>query len=485
MNYKERRDRKRLKTLESKIDFLMSTKFNDNYLPNTEKWIRERLSKDLRYKPHKWMMVKEDFIEQYNISRLNTDSIKYDFSLLPEYIKNPNEKVIVICLETTIDGEILGEFETNFKSLVINKKDISQLNFRKTLTKEYKEYNRLRIEQEGRKLYGNKYSYEEINYVNNYTKVKIYCNNCKKFFWKEPEYFLQTSKTSSPGCPNCSYKERERRLGRDNIWCKLKKELENKFGDRCDYSETVYVNSRTKIRFYCKVCKEYIEEKIGEHIKSPCGCPKCSKIIAGEKIRSNKENFIKKAEEIHGKIYDYSEVEYTTNDKKVKIYDPEREEYFWQTPNRHLSGEGNPNRSGSKGEKIIKNWIASNKVFSEKENNYEFQYKVIGKIEGRNTDIVIIDFKVWYNNHEYWIEYNGKAHYENIPFFHNNIDEFNKQLKRDQNVKKYCEENGIIFIEIPYTYRTYKSIAEVLNRIIFEGENPDDVIKRIYPKPIE
>lgn len=318
MNYKERRDRKRLETLESKIDSLMSTKFNNNYPPNTEKWIREKLRKDLRYKPYKWMMVKEDFIEQYNISRLNIDSIKYDFSLLPEYIKSPNEKVVVICLETAIDGEILGEFETCFNSLVVNKKDISQFSFRKTLTKEYKENNRLCIEQKGRELYGNKYSYEEINYVNNYTKVKIFCNSCKKFFWKEPEYFLQTSKTSSPECPNCSYREREHKLGRDKIWSKLKKELENKFGDRCDYSETVYINSKTKIRFYCKVCGEYIEEKIREHIKSPYGCPKCSKIIVGEKIRSNKENFIKKAEEVHGKIYDYSEVEYTTNNKKVK-----------------------------------------------------------------------------------------------------------------------------------------------------------------------
>lgn len=133
---------------------------------------------------------------------------------------------------------------------------------------------------------------------------------------------------------------------------------------------------------------------------------------------------------------------------------------------------------------MIKDWIVNNnKTFPE--NNYKSQYKITGEIKGRNTDIVIIDFRIWYNDCEYWVEYNGKAHYENIPFFHNSINEFNNQLKRDQNVRKYCEENNIVFIEIPYTYRTYKSIAEVLDRIIFGGENPDDVIKRIYPKPIE
>ena len=138
MTYKERRDKKRLETLENKIDSIIKKKYN-YFFPNTIEWIKNKLRKDLRFHPYTKMIVKEDFIDQFFKSRAdNTNIINYDFSLLPEFIKSENEKVIVICLEKTIDGNILGEFETNFKELIIDKKDISQINLRKSLTQEYK-----------------------------------------------------------------------------------------------------------------------------------------------------------------------------------------------------------------------------------------------------------------------------------------------------------------------------------------------------------
>lgn len=54
--------------------------------------------------------------------------------------------------------------------------------------------------------------------------------------------------------------------------------------------------------------------------------------------------FIKKAREIHGDKYDYSEVDYVNNRTPVKIIDrncPENP-VFYQTPTNHLKGQGNP-----------------------------------------------------------------------------------------------------------------------------------------------
>ena len=51
------------------------------------------------------------------------------------------------------------------------------------------------------------------------------------------------------------------------------------------------------------------------------------------------ENFIETARKIHGDKYDYSKVEYINNSTKVCIICPEHGE-FWQTPNKHLSGQG-------------------------------------------------------------------------------------------------------------------------------------------------
>ena len=51
------------------------------------------------------------------------------------------------------------------------------------------------------------------------------------------------------------------------------------------------------------------------------------------------EIFIEKARKIHGDKYDYSKVEYERSNQNVCIICPIHGE-FWQTPNKHLGGEG-------------------------------------------------------------------------------------------------------------------------------------------------
>ncbi len=52
-----------------------------------------------------------------------------------------------------------------------------------------------------------------------------------------------------------------------------------------------------------------------------------------------KENFIEKAQKIHGNKYDYSKVDYIDNKTKVCIICPKHGE-FWQRPDNHLHGAG-------------------------------------------------------------------------------------------------------------------------------------------------
>lgn len=58
-------------------------------------------------------------------------------------------------------------------------------------------------------------------------------------------------------------------------------------------------------------------------------------------IKATKEEFIKKAQLIHGNRYDYSKVDYVTNHEKVCIICPEHGE-FWQRPSGHLRGRACP-----------------------------------------------------------------------------------------------------------------------------------------------
>ena len=104
-------------------------------------------------------------------------------------------------------------------------------------------------------------------------------------------------------------------------------------GDKYDYSKVEYINSQTKV---CIICPEHGEfwQRANEHLQGR-GCLKC----CHDKRKSNVNNFIKQAKEVHGDKYDYSKVEYKTALTKVCIICPEHGE-FWQTPHSHLKGCG-------------------------------------------------------------------------------------------------------------------------------------------------
>lgn len=50
------------------------------------------------------------------------------------------------------------------------------------------------------------------------------------------------------------------------------------------------------------------------------------------------------------------------------------------------------------------------------------------------------------------IEYNGRQHYEYVPFLHGNSrTNFHNQKYRDEKKKEMCEKQGIYLITVPYT----------------------------------
>ena len=111
------------------------------------------------------------------------------------------------------------------------------------------------------------------------------------------------------------------------------------YGDEYDYSKVNYVNCDTKVIVICKKHGEF--ETRPDHFYNGHGCPKCGTKQGADKLRCTKEEFIKKAKEIHGDKYDYSKVEYKTAREKVCIICLEHGE-FWQTPDAHLRGNGCP-----------------------------------------------------------------------------------------------------------------------------------------------
>ena len=62
------------------------------------------------------------------------------------------------------------------------------------------------------------------------------------------------------------------------------------------------------------------------------------------------------------------------------------------------------------------------------------------------------------------IEYNGRQHYEFIPYFHKSIEEFESDKKRDELKKKLLNDNNIKVISIPY----YEKLTiEYLKKLLY------------------
>jgi hypothetical protein len=61
------------------------------------------------------------------------------------------------------------------------------------------------------------------------------------------------------------------------------------------------------------------------------------------------------------------------------------------------------------------------------------------------------------------IEYNGRQHYEYLPYFHKDYNTFLKQKYRDELKMKRCGQNGVQLIVVPYTVK-HKDIEGFLLR---------------------
>lgn len=171
-------------------------------------------------------------------------------------------------------------------------------------------------------VHGDKYDYSKVEYVNAKTKVLIVCPEHGPF--KQEAY----SHLSGCGCPKCARNKtnNSRRITTEDFIARAREV----HGDKYDYSETVYVDTKTKVRIICPVHGPF-EQLPTNHLKG-FGCSRCS----GKRPWMNTDSFIEEARKIHGDTYDYSQVEYKGIDEKVTIICPKHGP-FVQTPYQHLS----------------------------------------------------------------------------------------------------------------------------------------------------
>lgn len=184
-------------------------------------------------------------------------------------------------------------------------------------------------------VHGGKYDYTLVEYKTNSAKVKILCK-------KHGEYFLQSpaKHLTGQGCPICRYETSSQKITKSlNDFIKSAREVH---GQSYDYSQTKYGGSHTPLKIVCREHNKEFYQKATNHL-SGRGCPEC----ASEKVTTHilsqvltTEEFVLKAKDVHGDLYDYTSSVYERSAKKVVIWCNRHAGFFKQSANSHLSGIG-------------------------------------------------------------------------------------------------------------------------------------------------
>lgn len=112
------------------------------------------------------------------------------------------------------------------------------------------------------------------------------------------------------------------------------------WGDQYDYSlitDDNYVNTSTHVPIVCRKHGMWMQTP-HDHF-SGAGCPDCWEERRGKSIRVTREDFIERANAIHGGKYNYDLVEFETASDTIKIICP-KHGVFEQCVANHLAGQG-------------------------------------------------------------------------------------------------------------------------------------------------
>ena len=183
---------------------------------------------------------------------------------------------------------------------------------------------------EGAKLvHENFYDYSESIYNGNKNKIKIICPS-HGIFEQTPNSHLKGSRCIE--CAKISYRLKRGKKENEFIF-----ESEKIHGEIYNYQNVVYLNINAKVKIGCNIHGEFKQLPVS-HLKGH-GCKKCGNKLVTDKTRKTQEEFIRQASSIHDNYYKYDNIEYKSDNIKIKITCPIHGN-FEQVPSNHLQGSG-------------------------------------------------------------------------------------------------------------------------------------------------
>lgn len=284
-------------------------------------------------------------------------------------------------------------------------------------------------------------------------------------------------------------------------------------GTTYGYDKVAYVGAHKKVTITCSLHGEFQQTPV-QHILQRQGCPKCY-----GNARSDTSTFVSKAVAVHGDTYDYKNVTYRSNDRKVHItckvhgdfqqtprnhitrkagcphcsgrarlttaefikrarlihadtYDYSGVDYknattpvmitcsihgtFTQKPTIHLAGCGCPRCNYSKGERIIEQFL------KDRGETFVAQY-VPADLTNRSKK-AHYRFDFFLPEHNMLIEFDGVQHDKPVSRWNSKYSSFDKIRERDEIKTNYARDRDIRLIRIKY--KDVNNIPHILHQAL-------------------
>ncbi len=292
------------------------------------------------------------------------------------------------------------------------------------------------------KIHGNKYNYDNIVYVNSHTNISIECEEENHgIFQQKPYHHLD-----GEGCPKCGKCEKLT----TEIFIKRAREIH---GDLYNYDQVKYIHTDFKVKIGCIIDETHgiFEQAPHNHLRGQ-GCPKC-----GGTQLINTEEFIKRAREIHGDLYNYDQVKYINSNNYILINCKEHG-LFKQKPPYHLCGQGCPHCNVSVGELQIMKFLKDNNIIFISQYSFD---------DLKYIKLLYFDIAIFDKNGKLLclIEYNGIQHYVYNEFYHKTLEGFELHKYKDKLKIDYTISHEIPLFIIRYDEDIIKRMKEILSFI--------------------
>lgn len=284
------------------------------------------------------------------------------------------------------------------------------------------------------------YEYEVLGkYENNTAKIELLHKECGKSYFVTPSHFLMGSR-----CTSCSGYARK-------TTDSFEKEVFELVGNEYQVLGE-YTNSGTKLKMRHMSCGEIYFVK-----------PNC--FLSGNRCPYCGGNMKKTTEEFKKQVFDLEKSEYKVlgdyenSFTKTKFIHEKCGKIYHATPASFLRGTRCPNCKESKGEKAIKEYLESKNIkhireytFSDCMHKRKLRFDFFVTLNSKETPFLLV-------------EYNGEQHYKPIDAF-GGARRFKAQQRKDEIKKKYCKENKIPLLIIPYTeFETIDKILETTLKV--------------------